>query len=68
MESRHKEGMGVFNGDLGVITSINSFGELLTVEYEEGRFVDYTLNSWMSWSWHMRLPYIRPREVNIRRS
>ena len=34
--------MGVFNGDLGVITSINSFGELLTVEYEEGRFVDYT--------------------------
>ena len=37
-----QRGMGVFNGDLGVITSINSFGELLTVEYEEGRFVDYT--------------------------
>ena len=37
-----QKGLGVFNGDLGVITSINSFGELLTVEYEEGRFVDYT--------------------------
>ena len=37
-----QRGMGVFNGDLGVITAINSFGELLTVEYEEGRFVDYT--------------------------
>ena len=37
-----QRGMGVFNGDLGVITSINPYGELLTVEYEEGRFVDYT--------------------------
>ena len=37
-----QKGLGVFNGDLGVITSINSFSELLTVEYEEGRFVDYS--------------------------
>ena len=33
---------GVFNGDLGTISSINPFAELLTVEYEEGRFAEYT--------------------------
>ena len=37
-----QKGLGVFNGDLGIITAINSFSELLTVEYEERRFVDYT--------------------------
>ena len=37
-----QKGMGVFNGDLGVIVSINLYSELLTVEYEESRFVDYT--------------------------
>lgn len=35
-------GLGVFNGDLGVIRQINPFAELLTVEYDEHRFVDYT--------------------------
>lgn len=37
-----QRGMGVFNGDLGKVVSINSFSELLTVEYEEGKRVDYT--------------------------
>ncbi|MDO4616828.1 MAG: ATP-dependent RecD-like DNA helicase [Lachnospiraceae bacterium] len=37
-----QRGMGVFNGDLGRIVSINTFSELLTVEYEEGKLVDYT--------------------------
>ena len=37
-----QKGMGVFNGDLGTISSINPFAELLTVEYEEGRFAEYT--------------------------
>ncbi len=37
-----QKGMGVFNGDLGVIAAINTFAEELTVEYEEGRFVDYS--------------------------
>ena len=35
-------GLGVFNGDLGIVRQINSFAELLTVEYDEHRFVDYT--------------------------
>lgn len=36
-----EKGMGVFNGDMGIIREINSFAEMVTVEYEEGRFVDY---------------------------
>ena len=37
-----ERGMGVFNGDLGIIRKINPFAETVTVEYEEGRFADYT--------------------------
>ncbi|MDO4490441.1 MAG: ATP-dependent RecD-like DNA helicase [Lachnospiraceae bacterium] len=37
-----QRGMGVFNGDLGKIISINSYSELVTVEYEEGKRVDYS--------------------------
>ena len=37
-----QKGMGVFNGDLGVIREINAFAEEVTVEYEEGRFVTYS--------------------------
>lgn len=37
-----QRGMGVFNGDLGKITEINSFSETLTVEYEEGKMVQYS--------------------------
>ena len=35
-----ESGVGVFNGDLGIIRSINHFAETLCVEFEEGRFVD----------------------------
>ena len=34
-------GTGVFNGDCGIIREINVFAELLTVEYEEGKMVEY---------------------------
>jgi exodeoxyribonuclease V alpha subunit len=37
-----QKGLGVFNGDLGVIASIDTFSEQLTVEYEEGRYVEYS--------------------------
>lgn len=36
-----EKGTGVFNGDMGVVRQINSFGEELTVEYDENRFVTY---------------------------
>lgn len=36
-----KGGMGVFNGDIGVITDISERGEVVTVNYE-GKVVEYT--------------------------
>lgn len=35
-------GTGVFNGDIGRIRSINTFAEHLTVEFDEGKMVDYS--------------------------
>lgn len=35
-------GMGVFNGDIGIIRQINLFAEQLTVEFDEGKMVDYS--------------------------
>lgn len=35
-------GTGVFNGDMGIIREINLFAEQMTVEYDEGRMVEYT--------------------------
>lgn len=37
-----ESGMGIFNGDTGIIRRINEFSELVTVEFDEGRFVEYT--------------------------
>ncbi len=35
-------GIGVFNGDMGIIRDLNDFAETITVEFEEGRFVEYS--------------------------
>ena len=35
-------GLGVFNGDMGVMREINSFAEAMTVEFDEGRMVEYS--------------------------
>ncbi|MCQ2443566.1 MAG: ATP-dependent RecD-like DNA helicase [Oscillospiraceae bacterium] len=40
-EGGRKGGMGIFNGDIGEIVSIEDRGELLTVNFE-GRLVEYT--------------------------
>lgn len=37
-------GTGVFNGDMGVIREINLFAEQVTVEFDEGRLVDYSFS------------------------
>lgn len=34
-------GTGVYNGDCGIIREINTFAEILTVEFEEGKRVEY---------------------------
>lgn len=35
------KGVGIFNGDMGVITNINTYNEMLEVEYDEKRKVTY---------------------------
>ena len=36
------KGAGVFNGDMGIIRDINTFAELVTVEFDEGKMVEYS--------------------------
>ncbi len=36
------KGMGVFNGDIGRIREVNEFAETITVEFDEGRLVEYS--------------------------
>lgn len=38
-------GSGVFNGDMGIIREINEYTERLTVEFDEGRYVEYPFGS-----------------------
>ncbi len=37
-----ERGMGVFNGDTGIIREVNNFAETLEVEFDEGRMVEYS--------------------------
>lgn len=39
-----ESGTGIFNGDTGIIRDINLFAEQITVEFDEGRLVDYTFS------------------------
>ncbi len=39
-----ENGTGVFNGDMGTIKEINLFAEQVTVEFDEGRQVEYTFS------------------------
>ncbi len=36
-----EKGVGIFNGDTGIVKEINGFAETLTVEFDEGRLVEY---------------------------
>lgn len=36
------KGLGVFNGDMGIVKEINEFAEIMTVEFEEGKLVEYS--------------------------
>ncbi len=40
-----EKGVGVFNGDVGIIKDINDWAKTITVEYEEGRTVVYPFAS-----------------------
>lgn len=39
-----EKGVGVFNGDMGVVREINFFAEQMTVEFDEGRKIVYPFN------------------------
>ncbi|MDD6572843.1 MAG: ATP-dependent RecD-like DNA helicase [Thermoflexaceae bacterium] len=36
-----EKGLGVFNGDIGIIRHISNYAQEMTVEFEEGKFVTY---------------------------
>ena len=36
-----EKGMGIFNGDTGIIQEINSFAETMTISFDEGKIVEY---------------------------
>ena len=36
-----KIGEGIFNGDMGIIREINDFAQTISIEFDEGRYVDY---------------------------
>ncbi|MBS6644510.1 MAG: ATP-dependent RecD-like DNA helicase [Clostridiaceae bacterium] len=36
------KGTGIFNGDIGVVREINEFAELITVEFDAGKRVEYS--------------------------
>ncbi|MCR5784382.1 MAG: ATP-dependent RecD-like DNA helicase [Eubacterium sp.] len=36
-----EKGLGIFNGDMGIIREINTFSEQMKIEFDDGRFVDY---------------------------
>ena len=38
------KGIGVFNGDMGIIRKINTYEETVTVEYDEKKLVKYPYN------------------------
>lgn len=35
------KGLGIFNGDMGIIRQINDFAEQMLIEFDEGRMVEY---------------------------
>ena len=36
------KGVGVFNGDTGILKEINDFSEMALVEFEDGRYAEYS--------------------------
>ena len=42
------KGMGVFNGDMGIIEEINFYAETMTISFDEGKMVEYPfIIAWM---------------------
>ena len=61
-------GTGVFNGDIGRIRSINTFAEHLTVEFDEGKMVDYSFRQLEELELAYAITIHKSQGVNIRQS
>ena len=60
------KGVGVFNGDTGIMTEINEFAETATVEFEDGRQAEYSFKQLEELELAYAVTYISPRAQNIR--
>ena len=40
-----ERGLGVFNGDMGIVRELNEYAEVLTVEFDESRMVEYSFKN-----------------------
>lgn len=63
-----EKGVGVFNGDTGILREINEFAETAEVEFEDGRLQCTRSNSWRNWNLHMLLQSTSLRDLSIRQS
>lgn len=62
------KGMGIFNGDTGIIEEINDFAETMTISLTRAERWSIRLSFWRSLNLHTRLLYTSRREVSTRRS
>lgn len=61
------KGIGVFNGDMGRISEINTYAKTCVFCLMTGVKSVMALMKWKSWNWHMLSQCINRRAVNIRR-
>ena len=40
-----EKGLGIFNGDMGIVRQINEYADTMTVEFDESRLVEYSLKN-----------------------
>ena len=40
-----EKGSGIFNGDMGIIESINTYAQTMTISFDEGRMVEYSFKN-----------------------
>ena len=59
-----EKGVGVFNGDTGILREINTFAETSPWNLMRDALWSMRSSSWMSWSLPMPLPSTNHREVN----
>src|SRR5699024_6177575 len=62
-----EKGVGVFNGDTGILNSINEFSESAEVGLRTDAARNIPSNSWRNWNLPTRSLYINPRDRSIPR-